>query len=205
MYNPLNPVGRPTTTNPTTTPTPPTTQPSRSQPTTQTQGTYQADQYGQGGAATQGVPINWIANDFRRPVDYNALRMQNRLQTLGITNTAELLSRASTPAKRAFLVTTIAAMDGQLNSSQVRQYLNSWIGMADLCRTGMQIDTARLLQSSGIYDAPSLARYFAPMDKLALYGTMTQNAMRFGYRLPSSNEFFPQIDAARTLPMAVRW
>lgn len=203
MYNPLNPVGQPTTSYPTTQ-TQPVTQTSRSQPTTQT--AYRADNYGQGqNPCAQGVPLNLIANDYRRPVDYNALRMQNRLQSLGISTTADLISRCNTPAKRSFVVTAIAAMDGQLNSSQVRQYVNSWLGMADLCRTGMQVDTARLLQTSRIFDSASLARYWAPMDKLALYGTMTQNAIQFGYRLPSFEEFSSQVDKARMLPMDIRW
>ncbi|MBC7545161.1 MAG: hypothetical protein H7338_20735, partial [Candidatus Sericytochromatia bacterium] len=84
-------------------------------------------------------------------------------------------------------------------------YIQSWLGQADLCRTGMQPDTARLLQASGINDAPSLARYFAPLDKLALYGTMTANAVQFGYRLPPFNEFAANIDKAQTLPYAIRW
>jgi hypothetical protein len=204
MFSGTNPVGQPTgattqyqTTQPGWNPPPPTT--------SATQGTYGQDQYGSTQGSTQGYPINLISNDYRRPVDYNAMRLQTRLSGMGISNTAELLSRCSTPGKRSFLITTIAAFDSQLTSDQVRQYLNNWIGMADLCRTGMQIDTARLLQTSGIYDAPSLSRYFAPMDKLALYGTMTQNAMQFGYRLPNFQEFSAQVDAARTLPMAIRW
>jgi hypothetical protein len=204
MFNPTNPVGQPTSV----TRAYPTgqaqTQWNPPAPNQGTQGAYRPDQYGQG-AASQGVPLAAIANDYRRPVDYNALRMQNRLQSLGITNTAELLSRASSPAKRSFLVTTIAAMDGNLNSSQVRQYLNQWIGLADLSRTGMQLDTARLLQASGIHDSASLARYWGPMDKLALYGTLTTNAINIGYRLPNYQEFERSVDVAKTLPMAVRW
>jgi hypothetical protein len=203
MFNGLNPVGQPTVVaraNPTgntqTQWNPP--------PPGPTQGTYRPDQYGQS-AAAQGVPIAWIANDYRRPVDYNAMRMQNRLQSLGITNTAELLSKANTPAKRSLLATTIGAMDGQLTSAQAKQYMTQWLGLADLCRTGMQLDTARLLQSSGIFDAPSLARYWGPMDKLALYGTMTTNAVRMGYRLPQWDEFSRAVDAAKTMPLAVRW
>lgn len=166
---------------------------------------YQTDQYGQGRPATGSVPLSIVANDYRRPVDYNALRMQNRLASLGITSTADLLSRANTPAKRNFIAMTIAAMDGQLNKATVNQYLNAWIGVADLSRTGMPLDGVRMLQASGIHDSVSLSRYWSAGDKLALYSTMTSNAVRFGYRMPTWNEFSQAVDAARTMPMTVRW
>jgi hypothetical protein len=151
------------------------------------------------------LPLNYLANDWRQPVNYVALRIERKLNSLGINNTQELLKAAATPWKRSVLASMVAAFDRQVNKGMATQWINYWLGQADLLRTGMQLDTARLLQRSGINDVPSLARYWAPFDRLALYGTLTTNAVRFGYRMPSWGEFSASLDAARSLPWSVRW
>jgi hypothetical protein len=151
------------------------------------------------------LPLNYLANDWRLPVNYVALRIERKLNSLGINNTQELLRAASTPWKRAVLSTMVASFDRQVTKTLATQWINYWLGQSDLLRTGMQLDTARLLQRSGISDVPTLARYWAPFDRLALYTTLTTNAIRFGYRMPSWGEFSMSLDAARSLPWSVRW
>jgi hypothetical protein len=175
------------------------------------QQTYRADTFGKrmGQLSRQSfgpaLPLNYLANDWRLPVNYVALRIERKLNSLGVHNTQDLLKRANTPFKRSMLATMVASFDRQVDKNMATQWINYWLGQSDLLRTGMQIDTARLLQRSGINDVPSLARYWAPFDRLALYGTLTTNALRFGYRMPSWGEFSASLDAARSLPWAVRW
>lgn len=151
------------------------------------------------------LPINYLANDWRLPVNYVALRVERRLNGLGIHSTQDLLRAASTPWKRSVLATMVASFDRQVTKGMAKSWINYWLGQSDLLRTGMQLDTARLLQRSGINDVPSLARYWSPFDRLALYSTLTANAVRFGYRMPSWGEFSMSLDAARSLPWAIRW
>jgi hypothetical protein len=175
------------------------------------QQTFRPDSFGRrmGGLSRQSfgpaLPLNYLANDWRQPVNYIALRIERKLGGLGINNTQELLRSAGTPWKRTVLATMVASFDRQVDKNMARQWINHWLGQADLLRTGMQLDTARLLQRSGVMDVPSLARYWAPFDRLALYTTLTTNAIRFGYRMPSWGEFSASLDAARSLPWSVRW
>lgn len=171
---------------------------------------YQTDGYHgnvvkRGSSFAPAAPIQMLANDWRQPVNYIALRIARRLDSLGVDTTADLLKRAGSSFGRSMLATMVAAFDKQVTKAMATQWINYWLGTSDLMRTGMSIDTARLLQASGIHDVPSLARYWAPMDRLALYGALTTNAIRFGYRMPSWGEFTQSLDVARSLPMAIRW
>ncbi|MBC7541554.1 MAG: hypothetical protein H7338_02365 [Candidatus Sericytochromatia bacterium] len=151
------------------------------------------------------IPLQYMANDWRLPVNYVAQRISRRLEGLGIHNSQDLIRRANTPFKRSLLAAMSAAFDKTVTKQLAGQWINYWLGEADMLRTGMQLDTARLLQRSGINDVPSLARYISPFDRLALYGTLTTNAIRFGYRMPSWGELSQACDAARALPYAIRW
>jgi hypothetical protein len=151
------------------------------------------------------VPMTFLANDWRLPVNPVVQRMESRLSGLGVHTSDDLLRRANTPFKRNFLASMCTIFDRPVTKTLAHQWINYWLGEADLLRTGMQVDTARLLQRSGITDVPSLARYMSPFDRLALYGTLTTNAIRFGYRMPSWGELSSACDAARSLPYAIRW
>ena len=151
------------------------------------------------------IPMNYLANDYRLPVNYAAQRIERRLSAVGIHTSADLLRAANTPFKRSLLSSVAAMFDRNVNKTLASQWITYWLGEADLLRTGMQLDTARLLQRSGIMDVPSLARYMSPFDQMALYGTLATNAIRFGYRMPTWGELTQSIAACRTLPYAIRW
>ncbi|MBC7541761.1 MAG: hypothetical protein H7338_03440, partial [Candidatus Sericytochromatia bacterium] len=91
----------------------------QNQTTTQQPGmpTDQYGGYGQG-AAAPGVPLNVIANDYRRPVDYVGLRVLSKLSSQGINTTEDLIRRCATPTKRDWLARTVAAFDSQMTTAQ---------------------------------------------------------------------------------------
>ena len=169
------------------------------------QDAYAGHQPGYAYAAGMATPVMAMANDYRQPVNYLAIRIAQKLDSLGVRTADDLLRRADTPFKRATLTTMLAAFDSSITKPMATAWVNYWVGQADLMRTGMSLDTARLMQKVGITDGFQLSRYAYPMDRMSLYGALSNAAIYSGYRMPMWQEFSLACDNAQRLPLAVRW
>jgi hypothetical protein len=80
----------------------------------------------------------------------------------------------------------------------------SWVGRADLVRSGCSATDARLLQSAGIFNISDLARMASPMDQATLAGRLAMSAYQFGYPPPTPAAVASWVATAQTLPVRVK-
>lgn len=174
--------------------------------TTQAMGgdNYQAT--GNASVQVQKVPLRQFFDDTMRPPHPLDHKIASRLSMVGINDSQEFLEAANTPFKRK-LISYLAG--GLFLNKNDRNYVNyqvaAWAGQADLMRTGVSMQTARLMQTSGAGDIPNLTRYNNPVEKGALYAAMAANAIQYGYYMPSFGEVSSAIERSRQLPPEIRW
>ncbi len=160
-------------------------------------------------APVQKVPLRQFFDDHMRPPHPLDFKIANRLSWVGITDSEKFLNAADTPFKRK-MISYLAG--GVFLNKQDRQYVDyqiaAWAGQADLMRVGgVDMTTARLMQTSGAGDVPTLARYAGGfgLDKGAFYAAMAANAVQYGYWMPNFSSVSAAIDRAKTVPPQVRW
>ena len=175
---------------------------------TTTAATLTTDQYqptGTTAGSAQNMPLYYLFNDPSRPPHTLNYKLLQRLDTFGVKTTDDYLKAASTPFKRSM----ISLLAGVFMNSQDRQYIkyqiNAWASQADLMRTGVDVNTARLLQVSGVPDSPTLSRYSNPVDKGALYAAMGANCLQYGYTMPSFSTVSTAVDKANTITPKLSW
>ncbi|RYX98822.1 hypothetical protein EON78_04360 [bacterium] len=129
-------------------------------------------------------------------------KFADRLSWFGIKDSESFVKAASTPFKRnlmSFLV-------GFGNDRQyIKGKINEWAGQADMMRTGVSLNDARLMQLTGVRDAGHMQQYGNPIDKGALYAAMGANAMQYGFYMPSMGTISTAIDKSRTMAPIINW
>lgn len=129
-------------------------------------------------------------------------KFADRLSWFGIKDSESFVKAASTPFKRnlmSFLV-------GFGNDRQyIKGKINEWAGQADIMRTGVSLNDARLMQLTGVRDAGHMQQYGSPIDKGALYAAMGANAMQYGFYMPSMGTISTAIDKSRTMAPIINW
>ena len=118
-------------------------------------------------------------------------------------NTSEdFVNAASTPFKRNMMS---YLMGFGAEKTYIGQKINDWAGQADLIRTGVSVNDAKLMQITGVRDSTHLQSYGNPIHKTALYSAMAANALQYGLYLPNINTISTAIDNSRTLtPILIR-
>jgi hypothetical protein len=157
----------------------------------------------------QAIPLYQFFDDRMRPPNPIDYKIANRLSWVGITDSTKFLKAANTPFKRT-MMSYLAA--GLFLNKQDRQYadyqISAWAGQADLMRVpGVDLTTARLMQTSGAGDVPTLARYTGGfgLDKGAFYAAMAANAVQYGYWMPNFSTVSAAIDRSKTVAPEIRW
>jgi len=165
--------------------------------------TYQANSVP---AASTSVPLRQFFDDPMRPPHPVTFKIADRLGWIGVDSSDEFLKIANTPFKRK-MISYLAG--GLFLGQQDRQFVNysidSWAGQADLMRTGADLSTARLMQTSGAGDVGMLSRYRNPIDKGVFYAAMSANALQYGYHMPSFSAVSQLIDRSAGIAPEVRW
>lgn len=158
-------------------------------------------------APVQKIPLYQFFDDYNRPPNPLDHKLARRLSIFGINDSQEFLEAASTPFKRKM----ISYLGGVFLNSRDRQYLDyqiaAWAGQADLMRTGVDLQTARLMQVSGAGDVATLSRYsgLGGLDKGMLYGAMAANALQYGYFMPSFGVVSSAVERSKTLAPVIWW
>lgn len=130
------------------------------------------------------------------------MKFADRLAWFGINDSQEFAKAASTPFKRSLM----SFLVGFGNDRQyIRGKVDQWAGQADIIRTGVSPNDAKLLQLTGVRDAAHLSTYGNPIDKGALYTAMGVNSMQYGFYMPSMGVVSSAIERAKTMPPVVRW
>jgi len=180
------------------------------------QAIYQGTTSAMGGDSYQGGPVSpaqvqkvdlrFFFDDTMRPPNPLDHKISSRLSMVGIKDSQAFLKAANTPFKRK-MISYLAG--GLFLNKQDRNYVNyqvsAWAGQADLMRTGVNMQTARLMQTSGAGDVANLTRYNNPVDKGAFYAAMAANALQFGYQMPSFGEVSSAIERSRQTPPVIQW
>lgn len=129
-------------------------------------------------------------------------KFADRLAWFGINDSKEFVSAASSPFKRSLMSYLVGfGSDRQY----IRGKIDQWAGQADMVRTGVTLNDARLMQISGVRDVGHLTMYANPIDKGALYTAMGANAMQYGFYMPSMNVVSTAVNNAMTLQPIIRW
>jgi len=129
-------------------------------------------------------------------------RFADRLAWFGIDDSQEFLKAANTPFKRSLMSFLVGFGNDR---KYIRQKIDQWVGQADLVRTGVSVNDAKLMQISGVKDSLHLSMYGNPIDKGALYAAMGANAMQYGFYMPSMGTLSSAIEKSKTLQPIVRW
>lgn len=168
-----------------------------------TNDTYQAST---AATSAQKVPLRQFFDDPMRPPHPLTFKIADRLSWIGVDTSDEFLKVANTPFKRK-LMSYLAG--GLFLSKQDRQFVDyeiaSWAGQADLMRTGADLTTARLMQTSGAGDVAMLSRYRNPVDKGVFYAAMSANALQYGYHMPPFSQVSQLIDRSATVAPEISW
>jgi hypothetical protein len=88
--------------------------------------------------------------------------------------------------------------------TEIAANVMSWVGRADLVRSGCSALDARLLQSCGVFTITDLAHMSSPMDQATLVGRLAMAAYQFGFPVPSPEMVSSWVSAAMTLPVRVK-
>jgi hypothetical protein len=80
----------------------------------------------------------------------------------------------------------------------------SWVGQADLVRSGCSATDAKLLQSCGIFNITDLSRMASPMDQATLAGRLQMAAYQYGFPVPNPASVATWVATAQTLPARVK-
>ena len=167
---------------------------------------YPTDQYTPGSTA---VPVNGkieLKSLFTAHAQYMPNPLENkfadRLAWFGINDSQEFAKAASTPFKR----TMISFLAGFGNDRQyIKGKINEWAGQADILKTGVSLNDARLMQLTGVRDVGHMTQYSNPIDKGALYAAMGANAMQYGFQMPSMGTVSSAIEKSRNIAPTIRW
>lgn len=113
-----------------------------------------------------------------------------------VKTSEDFVNAASSPFKRTMMSYLMGF--GQ-EKKYIGQRINEWAGQADLIRTGVSVNDAKLMQITGVRDSVHLQAYGNPVHKTALYSAMAANALQYGLYLPNINTVSTAIDTSRTL------
>ncbi len=167
---------------------------------------YPTDQYTPGSTAP---PVNGkveLKALFTSHAQYMPNPLENkfadRLAWFGINDSQEFLKASSSPFKRSMM----SFLVGFGNDRQyIKGKVNEWAGQADLLRTGVSLNDARLMQLSGVRDVGHMTQYSNPIDKGALYAAMGANAMQYGFYMPSMGTVSSAIEQSRNIAPIIKW
>lgn len=175
--------------------------------------TYQVDtRVPSQATAASAYPVHAVLVDFRKPGTAAAgQRFAERLDSLGIESADELVKSAATPWKRKWLSFAGTIFMDKQSKTIIKSELPAWIAQADLLRTGVHPETARLLYYSGVPSTLALANTWGMLGPLDLMTRLMQQAMNpsnpntYGRRVPTYDELARAIQTARTLPPVIQW
>lgn len=166
---------------------------------------YPTDQYTPGSTAPTNGKVE-LKTLFTGHAQYMPNPLENkfadRLAWFGINDSQEFLKAASSPFKRSMM----SFLVGFGNDRQyIKGKINEWAGQADILRTGVSVNDARLMQLSGVRDVGAMTMYANPIDKGALYAAMGANAMQYGFYMPSMGTVSSAVDRAKSIPPTITW
>lgn len=118
-----------------------------------------------------------------------------KLRAAGVKDTASLLERCTTPAKRKAL-----AKESELTDKQILKFAN----MVDLYRiNGVGSEYAELLEAAGVDTVPELAQ--RRPDNLTAAMAEVNEARKLVRRLPTETEVSKWVEQAKSLPRVLEY
>jgi hypothetical protein len=146
------------------------------------------------------LPVASIVDDPKVASRYNFFFMKSSEALLKVGGDGGSFGR--------FFLNVLAGAVPLLTPSGKREEISakvlSWVGRADLVRSGCSPTDAKLLQSCGIATITDLARMGSPMDQATLAGRLAMAAYQYGMPVPNPASVANWVATAQTLPARVK-
>ena len=141
------------------------------------------------------------------PIDTRQIIWDPRYKISSMINRSdELLKWGSTPFKRKILSRLVDFWTNGQHRDFINRMIPLWVGQADLVRTGLDINTIRLLTAVGVLDVPSLAIQGGDiLGPFSLWAKLSTAALQYRTPVPNYQTLIAGIQKARTLPPLIRW